>query len=288
MGLNTKLRWGLWAVVFLLALSLFIGPWLTELLLLKQSISHASKEQSELANKIATNFNQKIVSAIAELKVFASDPAVQTFNPVKCQAALKTIPPRLQSAFGNLSRIDSEGKIYCSLSKNILGKTVFDYEPFLPKIITDPTHPVVVTQAILSQIVHEYVVIIQVPVYDADHKFLGSFGGNLKISRLGEDYFSTEIEAQKGNLFVIGNGGSVIYAEDKSWIGQQVNSDFIKQSAGYNEDLLKILDDAQFGKRSQATFYDGEVLKIVTSVPVKLTEDKTWTIILHKPISDYQ
>lgn len=284
----TKIRWWLWIVASLLILSILIGPWVTKHLLLRQSINAAKKQQEELAVKIATNFNQKIVSAIAELKVFASDPELHTLNQSKCQAALKTIPPRLQSSFGNLSRIDSNGKIYCSLSKNILGKTVYDYEPFLPKIITDPEHPVVITQAILSQIVHEYVVIIQVPVYDSNNKFLGSFGGNLRINRLGEDYFNTELEAQKGNLLVIGNGGSVIYSEDKDWIGKAVNSDYIKQATGYNQDLLKTLDEARLSRKTQSTFYDNGVLKVATSVPVKLTDDKTWTIVLHKPLSDYQ
>lgn len=27
---------------------------------------------------------------------------------------------------------------------------------------------------------------------------------------------------------------------------------------------------------------------VATSVPVKLTNEKTWTIVLHKPLSDYQ
>lgn len=267
------------ALVILLALTVsLLSKWLIERELKISLTERYSSEQAETARQTAYDLERTVDTVKDKLELIARIENIKSLDSKTCNTEIHEIISSIGSSLGNLGRLNPEGVFYCSYNKKLLGRKGSDLGTYVTDIFNDPQHRPVMSRMILPEGSDSYVLAVHVPVYDKNHKFIGTLGGAISAKKMAEDFLGKVVIGQTGFVSVVDDNGDIIYNKDLSLIGKNRNSDEIQELTHHNDVLNQAFEDAKQGKSSKVSYFVGKEERFGVISSIEVLPGRRWIV----------
>jgi signal transduction histidine kinase len=250
-------------------------------------VNNYSQEETLIGHEVANTLGGKIQNIQNSLEALALDPSIESSNAQTCNAALQRAISAINLGIGNLGRVNDKGTFYCSINKALIGLPASKLGTYVAQLINDPQHNPVMSHEITVPGVKGYLVAIHVPVYDANHVFIGTLGGAIYLNQLAASYLNSVKFAQTGYASLQDDNGDILYSHIKGRIGENYFSPAVQTQNAELKDLNKGILAAHNGTSSVVRYVNSSgVHKIASIVPFTVVPNHRWIVLVNVPISE--
>jgi len=214
-------------------------------------------------------------------------PEIIAGDSKECSEVLKKIILNYGLSLNNLGRTNQNGLFYCSAVDSLIGVDGSQYS-YIERIINDPQHKTVLSQAIMFEYTDrtEYLVALHVPVWNQNKEFSGTLGGAIYINDLEKKYLEDLEFVKKGYVFIIDNNGNILFHKNPELRGQNINEIDLEEEFGSPLGFKEMLLEAQSGLTGTNEHYHNNVKNIAAYAKSSVAKDQYWSVIVHIPTTE--
>ena len=260
-------------------------------------IAQNIEKERVIVAQVARSLEQDVKTVHDKLYLLAQRADIATGSKLDCQNEIEYAFPLLKSHAANLLRTDKKGDIYCAINKDSIGINVLGNADF-KQMFEDPEHKSIIHRTAFSTVSNQYVIGVHVPVYSRDGKeFLGSLGGAIYLSELGEKYLKNLTLPKQGDMTLVDDNGDLLYApspESQKYIGKNLLAEEIlalMPDATVKEKYVtlvkELLSEVKQGRTGISRYNNPpEPEKLSVYYPVKVSDERYWAVAMNVPVED--
>lgn len=268
--------------------------------LIEGLITQGIQKQRIASAQVAKTLEEDHQGIHDRLSLLAQHPSILIGSPAQCQVELAKAARFMESRVDNLIRTDKQGNIDCAQNKEAVGINVFgdeDFKTLFANPGTRETHAHIMHRVTFSSVSKQYVVGMHMARFSDEGEFLGSLGGAIYISKLGEKYFQDFEGAERSRVSLVDDNGDLLFSANpkaKEVIGKNLLAEEVlklipaeSSKEKYITLVKELLAEVREGRTGISRYYNlPEPESISVYYPVKVLPNRYWAVAMRVPIQE--